>query len=94
MDIGAEPEHFFLGAVNQRQFQRRAGVVVPDLHRVDAVPMRSFAVRQQIQDRGRGRAAVDLPRIAEGFAVMAAFRMRLELKRADHVGGGGSGHDA
>ena len=67
--------------------QRRAGVKMPDLHRVDAMPMRALAAREQEIDRGRGRAAVDHAGIAEGLAEMPAFGMRLEIKEADHVGG-------
>src|SRR6202158_4157746 len=87
-EIGAKADDFFLGAVDHRQLQRRAGVIVPDLDRVDAVPVRALAARQQEQDRGRSGAAVDRAGIAEGLAVVPAFRMRLEIERTDDIGGG------
>ncbi len=79
------------GAVDDFELERRAGVIVPDLDGVDAVPVRALAARQQEIDRGRGGAAVDHAGIAEGLAVVAAFGMRLEIERADDVGGGERG---
>ena len=76
----------FARTIDYRQCQRRAAVIVPDLDRVDAVPVRALAARQQKQDRGRGGAAVDHTGIAEGLAIVPAFRMRLEIERADDVG--------
>ena len=54
MDIAAEPDDLFARAVDQRQLEGCAGVIVPYLDRVDAVPMRALAARQQEIDRGRG----------------------------------------
>ena len=71
------------------QAQRRAGMEVPRLRRIDAMPVRALAARQQEIDRGRGSAAVDRRRIAERLAEMPALRMRREGEHADDVGGGG-----
>ena len=46
MDVAAEPDDFFLRAVDDFQLQRRAGVPMPDLHGVDTVPVRALALRQ------------------------------------------------
>ena len=89
MDVGAEPDDLFFGAVDDFELERRAGVIVPDLDRVDAVPVRALAARQQELDRGGGGAAVDVARVAKGLAIVPAFGVRLEIELGDDVGGGG-----
>ena len=75
------------------QHQRRTRVVVPDLGRIDAMPVRSLALRQQEIDRGGSGAAVRIgARVAKRLAEMPAFRMRLQIEQADHVGGGKLAH--
>ncbi len=75
--------------------KRRAGIPMPDFDRVDAMPMRALAARQQKVDRGRRRApivrSVGWRRIAKRLAEMPAFRMRLEIEQPDHVGRGKRG---
>jgi hypothetical protein len=61
--------------------------MVPDLGRIDAMPVRTLAARQQEVDRGRGGASA-CDRVAECFTEMPAFGMRLEREHADHVGSG------
>src|SRR5450755_868776 len=53
------------------------------------MPVRALAARQQEIDCGRqcASAGVDA-RVAKGLAIMAAFRMRLQFKPRDDVGGG------
>src|SRR4029079_1851105 len=85
MNVGAKSENFFLGSVDDLEPECRASVIVPDLHRVDAMPVRSLAACKQEQDRGRCWPPIQLTRVAKGFAIVSAFRMRLELERADHV---------
>ena len=46
--------------------QRRTGVPVPDFDRIDAMPVRALAARQQKIDRRRGGAAAQLPSAACG----------------------------
>jgi hypothetical protein len=75
MDVGAQAEDLFLGSVDHFELQWRAGVIVPDFDRVDPVPMRALAARQQKKNRGGSRAAFNLPRIAECFAIMPALRI-------------------
>ena len=87
MDIGAEPDDLLFGAVHNFKLERRAGVIMPDLDRVDAVPARAFAACQQEINRRRGGAAVNDTRIAEGLAIMPALGVRRERERADDVGG-------
>src|ERR1035441_9323951 len=59
MDVGAEPDDLLFGAVHHFELEGRASVVVPDFDRVDAVPVRAFAARQQEINRRGGGAAVD-----------------------------------
>src|SRR6185503_8381363 len=92
MNVGSEPDDRFLDAVDDLEFERRARVVMPDLDRVDAVPVRAFAAGEQEQDRGRRRSAADQTRVAEGLAIVAALRVRLQRELGDHLGGGGVGH--
>ena len=58
-EVAAEPDSLDrrrdLAAISSSE--RRAGVEVPDLGGIDAVPMRALAARQQEIDRGRGGAA-------------------------------------
>jgi hypothetical protein len=64
-------------AVRNFKRQRAAGVKMPDLDRVDAMPVRALAARQQEIDRGRNRASVLIKaRVAKGLAKMSAFGMR------------------
>src|SRR5262245_10952582 len=69
---------------------RRARVVEASRDRIDLVPVRALAAREQKQrHRGRRASAVHLTGIAERFAKMSAFGMRLEVEQADQLGGGG-----
>src|SRR5262249_18121638 len=76
-----------LRACRDLEQQRRAGVVVPDLGRIDLVPMPALAARQDVVDRGRCRSSVRGAGIAERLAIMPAFRMRREIEQPDHLGG-------
>src|SRR4029453_2838713 len=52
--VGAEPDRVPGAALmGDLQDQRRAGVVVPDLDRIDTVPVRALSARQQEIDCGR-----------------------------------------
>ena len=80
--------------VGDLQHQRRAGVKMPDLGGVDAVPVRAFAARQQEIDRGRrGPPAPRIPGyarkggIAKRLAEMAALGMRTQVEQPDDIGG-------
>ena len=57
-EIGTEPDAALAAVIGDLQRQRVAGVVMPDLHRIDAMPVRALAARQQEIDRGRARAPV------------------------------------
>jgi len=77
------------GIVRNLELKRRAGMIVPGLGRIDPVPVRALAARQQKIDRGRCRApAFDGPRVTKRLAEMPALGMRLEIEQADHLGGG------
>src|ERR1700719_861444 len=61
---------------------------MPGFDRIDAMPMRTLAARQQKIDRGRCRATIlDLPRVAKRLAEMAALRMRFQTEQPDDVAG-------
>src|SRR5579862_4210348 len=57
--------------------KRCAGIPMPHLGGVDAVPMRALAALEQKIDRGGCR-------IAKRLAEMTALRMRLKIKEANH----------
>ena len=70
--------------------QRRAGVPVPNLRRIDLVPARHLAglgAGSRWRWRPLARAGAGWRGIAEGLAVVPAFRMRLQPEQADHVVG-------
>src|SRR5690349_4376157 len=61
---------------------------MPNLHGIDAMPVRTLAARQQEIDRGRSRAPISVHAfVAKRLAIMAAFRMRLQAKPRDDLGG-------
>src|ERR1700738_1358560 len=65
--------------------------MMPDLHRINAMPVRSLAPREQEIDRGADGAPVRIEgRIAKRLAVMAALGMRRELEPRDDIRGGES----
>jgi hypothetical protein len=89
-EIGTKPDAALVPIIGNLQTQRAAGVIMPDLHRVDAMPVRAFAARQQEIDRGGERAAVGIEAaVAKRFAIVATFGMRLQFQPRDDVGGGG-----
>jgi hypothetical protein len=60
------PQRYVLDAARRRrnfELKRRAGIPVPDFGGVDAVPMRTLAVREQKINRRRCGAAVLLPAV-------------------------------
>jgi hypothetical protein len=64
--------------VGDFQHQRAAGVIVPGFHRIDTVPVRALATRQQEVDcSGSGTSVRAEALIAKSLAIVAAFRMRL-----------------
>ena len=74
------------------ELKRRAGMPVPDFDRIDPVPMRALAARQEKIDRGRdGTSAVHRFAISKSLAVVPAFRMWLEIQKPDDLGGGEHG---
>src|SRR6185437_7876107 len=87
-EIGAERDAAPSAVVGDLQGQRVAGIIMPDLDRIDAVPVRALAARQQEIDRGGKGAAIGIAvRVAKRLAVVAAFGMRLELEPRDDVRG-------
>src|SRR5438876_7412859 len=88
-EVGAEPDAALAAIVGNLQAQRVAGVIMPDLHRIDAMPVRALAPRQQEMDCGGQRTSVGVDAsVAKCLAVMPAFRMRLQVEPRDDVGGG------
>ena len=87
-EIGAERQRDALRPVRDLEPQRRAGVIVPDFDRIDAVPMRALAARQQEVDCRRRRAVIaDGVGIAKCLAEVPAFGMRPQVEKPDHVVG-------
>src|SRR5882672_2066956 len=89
-EIGPEPDALdrSLVARGDLECERRAGVEMPHLRRIDPMPVRALAAREQKIDRGRSRArAVDRASVPKSLAEVPAFGMRLEIEQADHVGG-------
>src|SRR5258708_35463288 len=63
---------------------------MPDLHRIDTMPVRTLAARQQEIDRGGEGASIGVAaRVAKRLAIVAALGVRLEFKPGDDVGSGG-----
>src|SRR5262245_14621708 len=83
--VGLKPDGRGAAVRADAKHQRRAGIPMPGLDRVDAMPMRALAAPEQKIDCGRSGTAFDHSRIAERFAEMSAFRMRLEIEQADDV---------
>ena len=74
-EVGAETEVTHgVAVVAHRQFQRRAGVVMPDLVGIHPVPVRAFAGLQQEIDRRAGAASGTWS--SERLDEMAALGMR------------------
>ena len=91
------PERYALdGAVHvgrDLEPERRSGVIMPGLDRIDPVPVRALAACEQEIDRGGCRAcAVHYSGVAKRLAKMPALGVRLEVEEADDIGGGW--HDA
>src|SRR5579885_102539 len=43
MDVGTKADNLLFGAIHDFELERRAAIVMPDLDRIDAVPMRALA---------------------------------------------------
>src|ERR1700681_3941367 len=54
-EVGAESKTPLPVVIRDPQRQRAAGVIVPDLYRIDAMPVRALAARQKEIDRGGSR---------------------------------------
>src|SRR5260370_12546052 len=74
-------------ALRDFERKRRAGMPMPNFHRVDTMPVRTLAARQQKVDySGCGAATLDLAGIPKRLAKMSAFRMRLGVQQPGCVG--------
>jgi len=67
------------------KLERVARIKVPDLSRVDAVPVRALAALQQEVDGGRARPAVRPVGVAKRLAKMSTLGMRLQSEQADDL---------
>src|SRR5258705_4053652 len=89
-EIGTESHAALAAIAGNLQAQRVARVVMPDLHRIDAMPVRALAPRQQEMDLGGQRTSRGGDTIvAKRLAKMPAFRMRLQREPPDDAGGRG-----
>src|SRR3546814_5757590 len=87
-DVGTERQlrHGGAGFCREAEPQGRAGMPVPDLDRIDAVPVRALARLQQEIDRRRARPAGGVGlRITEGLGEIPTFGMRLQAERGDDL---------
>ena len=75
----AHPSSTVPSAARDRR-KGRSSIVMPELGRVDPVPVRALAFGQQIVDRRRAAAVVLA--VAKGLAIPAALRVRLEVEQA------------
>src|SRR5258708_19191008 len=88
-EMGTEPDRTPAAVIGDVQGQRAAGVIMPNLDCIDAVPVRALAVRQQEIDRRRcGASAGAEAGVAKRLAIVAAFGMRSQFKPRDDVGSG------
>ncbi|KAK4135698.1 AIP3-domain-containing protein [Trichocladium antarcticum] len=94
-DIGAQHNLAHAGAVvvGERQGEGRAGVVVPDLGGVDAVPERlADGALEEVVDGGAGGAVavgrLDQQRVPEGLLEVALLRVGDEAELGDDLLGG------
>ena len=71
----------------------RAVVKMPNLGRIDAVPMADLSGFEQEQNGGARGTLTGGSLGAPRLAVMAALRMRLQIEGFDHGVGGGHGRD-
>src|SRR6185503_3829522 len=85
VDADAHMAHA-LAVAAEREFERRAGVVMPDLVGIDPMPVRALAGLQQEVDGGRGAAR--LVGRAVHLAKMPALGMRLQPEAGNDLGGG------
>src|SRR6185312_4005290 len=85
-EVTAQPQVPYLVAiVAQRQLERSAGVMMPDLVGIDAMPVRALACLQQKENRGAGT-----PRLVDGtkrLAIVAALGMRPQPEVGDDLVG-------
>jgi hypothetical protein len=78
-EIGTEPQPDDASPrLGDGEFQRRAGMPMPDLDCINAVPVRALAPREQEIDRRRVRAPIAACKITKCLAEMAALGMRLQ----------------
>lgn len=82
------PKHVIGGRASIRhrhgQHQGRAGVIVPDLGRIDPVPMAPLALFQQEVDAGAA-GAPSAARLHPSLAIMPALGMRREVQLGDDL---------
>jgi hypothetical protein len=82
-EIGTKPDAAAAPVIGHLQAKRAACVIMPDLHRIDAMPVRALAARQQEIDRGRERPAVGVrARVAKSLAKCPPSGCGCNLSRA------------
>ncbi len=90
-DVGTELDRVRRAIlIGDLQIERAAGVIVPDLDGIDAMPVRAVAPRQQVVDRSRTRPSCGIGTgVAKRLAIIPAFGMRPQFEaRNDIVGAG------
>ena len=85
-EVGSEADRFDgCSILRDAQSERRAGVEMPDLNGINAVPVRALAALQQKVDGGRTGAAVGTGLVAKGLAKMPTLGMRRKPEQADDL---------
>ena len=84
-EVGAEHDlgHRSIVGGGDRQEERAARVVVPDLGRVDPVPVRRLVGAEQEVDGGAAAASTALGPVPPGLGELAALGMRFEAESVD-----------
>src|SRR5690606_12450869 len=86
-DVGAEPVDRALQPIlADAEIEGRTAVPVPDLDRIDPVPVGALAGGQQVVDRRHGSTPAGRIAVAVGLAEVAAFWVRLEAELLDDLG--------
>lgn len=82
---GPKRVHLHPGIGRNLQAEGAAGVVVPDLSAVDAVPTRALAVAKKEVNCAPSAAIVAPGLVAPGFGKVAALGVRPQIERFDDV---------
>lgn len=88
-EIATQRHAFDTTRLRDFQRERRARIPMPNLDRVNAMPVRALAAcKQEVDCGGCGAAALNVLHIAKGLAEMPALGMRFQIEKPNDVVGG------